>query len=430
MCEATISGKYIVLECGIKIPLYRTDSKCQLILARELKRLNPILTSEAVYYYNKTNPDGPAPELSTTTIVSDGRITPTCPYFTFSGPEIDTQQVTILSPGRSASFAKLPDYVYNVEWNIEGDITKLQLLHLDTNRLLALGLYTVKGNLAKIRKNSGRFQIYGQLFPFIVSSLDDLNITITISTAYRLGDRDPWRSGDHYIHFKHEGKSYQLLVYTVVYDPETGLSTRIVVPELAEFNRQLNERYQSIVYLPCLPPDDNRILQLPDPTNIAVDKDTVRSYIPDFLCGFGEDNNLWLEFDTRGRAFSPSIVLTNTYNWTTQTLGSYLYVFTTGTVNVNISNLFIDYAPAVDARSIFCGGFGNVRLSLIDYYTKRPLYVTNPVFNGSRVTYNDNYNIILTNGEYVYFSISNVDYKGLPEFFTPIISGNITLTYV
>lgn len=220
------------------------------------KKLLPILTSRESYPYLSTSTEDYLEETKSSTFISNGRLTSTCIFTQFDGPDINSLQLSTLSPGNEAIFAKLHDYTYYIKYDLRGEIAKLWTINL--SRLLLFEMYDVNGKVIELCRGRGELEVYSFNFPLVVELPMGANLTLEITIGRHLtSTNDPLSPSSHCLlcsgrpHIK--TPLYENV--TVIEDNYVYLS-RVVNPNLQDINAVVRGRYFRNYRLPCVGRND------------------------------------------------------------------------------------------------------------------------------------------------------------------------------
>lgn len=431
------------------LPIYKYNCEGKIKLLGPFKKLSSILTLGNPYVYTSTAGDID-PAVVTSVFRSAGRVTPVSQFIALSGPTLPSIYASELEPGNEVIFLKLPDYIYEIEYTVKGDIVNIpQLWRVSAAKNLSFQIYDVCGNLAYLKGTKGIIQIYGFNKFVDVWSPDDLQITLKVTAIEHLKpDFNPFSPGEHSINFESNNKCKSIVVYDNVYNSATALTTRIVVPELEEVNRILRKQYFAN-FKGCAAQSTQQTSQQPSIQQLAqqataldsvtitiegnatvVDYNTkvffsVGSASAAFLCSL----EYWILLDIANQ--TPTIQLTDTLGIDRSIAASYVWFGSDGWVEINVNNVVLQVSgvgsDTGNDRIFLCQNAAT--LSLINYYSGIVAPTYNEV-NGSIVgtsqlqsqntkgfdpelddyinfTWNGKFIIKVIKGEYYKFVINN-----------------------
>lgn len=174
------------------------------------------------------------------------RLTPECKYTRFDGPTASSSQAVILLNGEEVIQASLQDYIYRIHYNTT---SAAKFWRVSTSAGIATQVFDTRGNLAENLTGMGSLDVYGFYFPLVVELPIDGTIALIIQAIHHFtAETNPIFAGNHCVQYKNCKKE---LAYTVVFNPNTGRSTRIVAPKFQECSSQVREKYLSVISLPC-----------------------------------------------------------------------------------------------------------------------------------------------------------------------------------
>lgn len=207
-----------------------------------MEKLVPIFTYHNSYSYSVS----PAPLLESTITSTfhsvPVRLTPTCKYTRFAGPDYTSDNATILGNGEEVIFGKAQDYIYTIQYKITGGKAKFWRVYFEGG--VALQIYDVYGNIMEINNKSGCRRIYGVWFPMVVELDHGACLTLKITASkYLPPEKNPFSPGRHCLN----GEP----VYENIYNQETFMIDRFVDDKYITFNEVLRDKYLSVLSYPC-----------------------------------------------------------------------------------------------------------------------------------------------------------------------------------
>ena len=430
-------------------------------LSCPFKPLLPVVTSNETYAYSQSTPNNLDPTFATSVFVSNGRFTPDCQYITFQGPEVGSNYVSELTTIHEAIFLALQDYIYEIEYSITGEIFNPPKFYvIDPIILRAYQVYDIYGNPAIMRCNKGKIEIYGFSKYLVLWSPDNLDVTLKITAKEQMSPTptkcsvyNPLVPGKHYIN----DNGCWVLVYENIYDPETSLVTRVVVPQFQKANQIIRKQYFANYRIGCVLRNPLQVSQLPPVTNLVIEGDAT---ITDFSAKYGlliltpvvANSEIfcnilyyWLQLDNPGQTRISPIVTTDTTGANDSIMASYMYVNTSGFVKMVIS-FDMDFSQPGDFD---CGRSFITQapiFALINYHTGNDVetYDENLKPNNRRsILYADTSNnqklkwrgqfiMKFTAGQYYWFKTTSVtkDYVLVSNAVASAITGSFEISYL
>lgn len=311
----------------------------------EQKKLLPIITSSELYRIITVKEFQFLPSQVTTVLKSvDQRIRPGCPFTRFEGPDWNSSKVTVLAPGyngnlgEEAIYGALPNYLYKVNWKLEG--CRAQFWSINLNPLsdrfnYAYQLLDVNGNRAILDKPEGSFTMYGYHFPIVLELDPSYAVELTITLEKYLDTQtNPFFEGLHCVKGNY--------VYDNSTTDELGVLRRVMAPRLQEFSQNYRNNFFQAYRGPCI----KNLVSSQQVTKTQIlsilSKETVdgyyRSYCSTSLIGcFKEDISTNYRFfrvgnvtDSNGDTIKTTLFVDSDVNVT---------------VNVNITMVFYDDKP-------------------------------------------------------------------------------------
>src|SRR5437588_10229864 len=110
--------------------------------------LRPIFAFRESYFYKVTeDTDITGPNFTSYFSSILERLTPTCKYTLFNGPIFESENVTVILGGNEVIYAKLPDYIYQVNYKIQNGVAKFWRVSSQDN--VATQVLDVNGQLVE-----------------------------------------------------------------------------------------------------------------------------------------------------------------------------------------------------------------------------------------------------------------------------------------
>lgn len=204
--------------------------------------LNPVLVYSESYAYLCTPSLEFDESQKTTLLQSSGRLTEDCIFTQFEGPELQSNKIITMSPGNEAIFAKLPDYTYEISWELKGRKAKPWTI---VDGAIAYQIFDIFGRIVEFSDERGSCVIYGFNFPFVVELPAEEKLHLNIRLGNHLRNKDPLFPGKHCLVIKSSHKCSPRLTRFSVYEniAQDKLTKRILSKNLREYSSKLREEY-------------------------------------------------------------------------------------------------------------------------------------------------------------------------------------------
>lgn len=374
------------------------------------KKLIPIIIvgqsteNGEIYSYGGANVVNP--KITKSRFISSGRLTPTCKYTQFTGPNNDSIDYAInLYPGSEVIFASLPNYLYRIKFRVNGFMKFWRYIQRDN---LAYQVYDKNGDLAEFTDCQGCRFFYSKAFPIVVELSSGGTVELEIEAYEALTNNDPFATGNFCISGSHVYTNSQNFTQVI----------RQIDPKYQFFSNIFIDTYLSVFSGPCVSGKQIDTVSATQDINIStgITLSNFNAKITNLFFGRSCYNYMWLNLSTNT---TPLFNLSPTFY--------YIYC-----VNTGVYNLSFDISILFDSPFFHrCNQL--VALGLFDYQTNFVIFDVLGKLNNNGYTFTANTKVSLESGKYYYFAVVNFIHTTTPNGGiisqpSEIVNGKFTFT--